>query len=139
MNEAPEEPTGIEARSKAEFDASVGGLNAHVRSRLTQARFAAIEELERKRRSRWRSWWMPAAGFVTAAVIVASISMPGMNRSMNRTDGAAVQFADDDMPMVLEDNIEMLEDLEFYAWLDDEALAEHAAPSISPASEPARS
>lgn len=124
MNEAPEDPSGIEARSKAEFDASVGELNASVRSRLTQARFAAVEELERGRRSRWQSWWLPA-GFVATALIVALVVVPGVNR----TESPSVQLADDDMPLVLEDNIEMLEDLEFYAWLDEEALDESAAPS----------
>lgn len=134
---APEAPSGLEARSKAVFDASVDGLNANVRSRLTQARFAAVGELERKTRPRWLRVWMPVAGLVTAALVVALIVVPGMNRTGH--SGATV--ADDDIPLLLEDNIEMIEDMEFYAWLDDQSLDDDGAtqPAVAQPDEPARS
>ena len=137
-NEEPEVPTGLEVRSKAAFDASVSELNASVRSRLTQARFAAVAELEHRSRSRWQRFWMPAAGLAATALIVALVVVP----QLNRADRSAATLADDDIPILLDtDNIEMIEDMEFYAWLDDESLDEDGAaePAGSPSGEPARS
>lgn len=120
----------LEARSKAAFDASVSDLDANVRSRLTQARFAAVAELEQKGssplRQRLKQLWVPAAGLVATSLIVALVIMPG---TKTRSD---VALADVDIPLLLEpDNVEMLEDMEFYSWLDDEAFDDGAAPPRS--------
>ena len=130
-NQEPEIPgSGIEARSKAAFDASVEELNAGVRSRLTQARFAAVAEAENGKRPLWQRMLVPITGLATAAILIAVLIVPGMTRH-GRT-GAAL--ADDDIPLLLDsDNVEMIEDMEFYAWLDEDGADE--ARDAKPASE----
>lgn len=124
---APDDPTAnreFEARTKQVFDASIEQMDARTRSRLTQARHAAVAQLEIRNGARTRYWtrryWMPAAGLVVATVFVIVVMMP---RMAAREPAATATLADDDMPLLLDsDNVEMLEDMEFYAWLDDAAL-----------------
>jgi negative regulator of sigma E activity len=98
--------------ARAAFDASVDELDAATLSKLNRSRQRALEQLGRPRRL-W-SAWAPATG-VAAAVTIAVImvqSPVGMN-------GDEVPAALADMDILLgEDSIEMLEDLEFYSWLD---------------------
>jgi len=135
-NQEPEVPSGIEARSKAAFDASVDEMNASVRSRLTQARFAAVAELERRKQSRWQRVLAPAAGLAAVAIVAALVVGPLIHR--NGSTGATL--ADEDMPILLDtDNMEMIENMEFYAWLDDDSLDDGSAPQAIEPGEPARS
>ena len=123
---APDDPANreFEARTKQVFDESVGRIDARTRSRLTQARHAAVAQLEAHTGAQARYWtrryWMPAAGLATAALLAVVVMMP---RTMTREPAVVATLADDDMPLLLEsDNVAMLEDMEFYAWLDDAAL-----------------
>ncbi len=98
--------------ARATFDASVEELDAATLSKLNRGRQRALEELGRPRRT-W-STWAPATG-VAAAVTIAVI----VAQSPVGTDGGEVSAALADMDILLsEDSIEMLEDLEFYSWLD---------------------
>ncbi len=60
----------FETRSRALFQDSVEGLDMRIRSRLTQARSAALEAAQ-QRRSWWSGWkvWTPAAGVTAAAIL----------------------------------------------------------------------
>ncbi len=100
------------ARAKQLFDESVAGLDAETRSRLNRARQAALEEL-RSDRSVWVQW-APAAGVATAA-IVAVVLWTGIPS----VDELAAEASAADFEILLtEDSFEMLEDLEFYSWID---------------------
>ncbi len=100
------------SEAKAAFDASVDALDAATLSKLNQGRQRALAEIERTRR-RW-SIWAPASG-VAAAVLVAVM----IAQSPVTIDEAELPAAAADMEILLgEDSIEMLEDLEFYSWLD---------------------
>ncbi len=62
----------FEQRAGAVLNESVTRVNANVRSRLNQARHAALEEIASNRHSFWRApLLMPATGAVAAAVLVA--------------------------------------------------------------------
>ena len=104
-------------RAKELFDASVEQLDGATLSRLNQGRHAALAELHGARhRAQWLRW-VPATGVAAAAVVTVMI--------MNGPDGVVVP-ADSDTPvtvtdfeMLLDDeNLEMLEELEFYSWLE---------------------
>ena len=98
-------------QAKAGFDESVEQLDAATLSRLNRARHAALAEIQQPTRQ-W-SRWLPASG-VAAAVLVAVIVMQNP-AGLDEPLPAAVA----DMEILLgEDSIEMLEDLEFYAWID---------------------
>jgi negative regulator of sigma E activity len=105
----------LEQRAKALFDASVERLDARTRSRLTQARAAAAAEAER---AHTRPKWLapaPTAGLAAAVVLAITIGL------WPRAPGPAeAPLALDDFDIVADaENIEMLKDVEFYAWLDD--------------------
>lgn len=111
----------FEKRSKRAFDESVAGLNGNIRSRLTQARHAALAQMPAARERDSRRFWIPAAGFGAAALIAAVAIVPGISteRALPETFAAA-----DDMALLLNnDDLEMIEDLEFYAWLDGDSQA----------------
>lgn len=135
-DQEPEIPSEIEARSKAAFDASVDEVNARVRSRLTQARFAAVAELERRKRSLWQRILVPATGLAAVAIVAALVVGP----LIHRTGSTGATLADEDMPILLDtDNMEMIENMEFYAWLDDDTLDDGTAQQAAQPGEPARS
>jgi len=65
----------IELRAREALEASVEHLDAHVRSRLTQARHAALDELQR--RARGPAWLIaPAAGLAAAAFMAVVLWAP---------------------------------------------------------------
>ncbi len=133
----------LEARAKRTFDDSVDDIDASIRSRLTQARYAALAHAENGTAvsTGFRRYWLPAAGLAVATLIAALFVLPRVNGS---APGAPATFAED-MPMLLEpDSMELVEDLEFYASLGDDALDSNAPvndaddPSLTIA-DPARS
>jgi hypothetical protein len=79
--------TDFERRLQALLEESVQGVGGHARSRLTQARHAALAEAARgghwrlpRRALAWtryqRLFWMPAAGAMATAVLVAFVLWP---------------------------------------------------------------
>jgi hypothetical protein len=66
-----QEDNAFEMRSRALFHDSVDGLDMRIRSRLTQARSAALEAASSNRRPWVFSWkiWTPAFGVTAAAIL----------------------------------------------------------------------
>ena len=104
-------------RAKTLFDDSVGELDAERLSKLNQARQRALEELDRG--PAFGSWkrLLPAGGVAAAVVLAALIVL--------RTDEVAIDVpmaptaAETDFELLIdEDSFEMLEDLEFYSWME---------------------
>ena len=94
--------------AKALFDTSVDELDAATLSALNRRRQAALEA-GRGRRAQWRRW-APAAGVTAAVVVAVMLALP-------RTDVVESVPASDMDILLGEESIEMLEDLEFYAWM----------------------
>ncbi|HEY5808179.1 MAG TPA: hypothetical protein VIT67_09445, partial [Povalibacter sp.] len=92
-------------------------LNGNIRSRLTQVRHQALEEADASR-SR-RRFWIPAAGLTAAALMATIVVMPYIKKERS---GLPESFAAaDDMAMLLNsDELELIEDMDFYAWMDGE-------------------
>ena len=109
--------------AKALFDESVERLDGETRSRLNRSRHAALAELERGGPA-WAKW-VPATGVAAAAVMALPICTGGP-----QTDDLGPPAVASDMEILLtEDSLEMLEDLEFYSWIDlDEETNESAEP-----------
>jgi hypothetical protein len=62
----------FEKTAQAHLEEGVTRVSARVRSRLNQARHAALEEIATRRKPFWRNpAWMPAGGGVAAAALVA--------------------------------------------------------------------
>jgi len=84
MNAGTEEKeplTEFERNARTVLEESVRRIDARTRSRLNQARHAAVEAAATPRRAFWRSFIvMPAAGAAAAAVLVAIVLWPGEPR-----------------------------------------------------------
>lgn len=126
MSERPQ--ASLEERSRTLFHDSVEGLDFAMRSRLTQARAAAIEAASRRPGSwiaRMRSW-TPAAGVTAAAALGVALWMgsPLSHQAVTVTDG---QPNLEDLDIVASsdgnaDTMDMLQDdVEFYDWADRDA------------------
>lgn len=65
------ERSKLEQRTRELLDESAEALDGHIRSRLTQARQAALAEPQRSSGPRSRTWWIfaPVGGLVAAAVL----------------------------------------------------------------------
>ena len=113
MNKRPDrDEDAFAENAKARFDESVARIDGATQSRLTQARHKALAELAAPRPA-WVQW-APAAGVATAAVVAVVVWSGGPG-----IDELAAPDAVADMEILLtEDSLEMLEDLEFYSWID---------------------
>jgi negative regulator of sigma E activity len=109
--------SGFERRTKRAFDDSVAALDAATRSRLTQARHRALEELSSRHDRGWRSSLLPF-GIAAATALVAWLVV-----WQPPTNPEAVQTAQlGDLEILLgEEDLEMLdEEIEFYGWLEEQ-------------------
>ncbi len=105
----------LEENAKALFDDSVARLDAATLSKLNQGRQAALAELADESLAKQWVRWMPATGVATAALVAIVVL-----RGPSQID---VPFASDptinDFEILIgEDALEMIEDLEFYSWID---------------------
>ncbi len=115
----------FERSTKRAFDDSVAALDAATRSRLTQARHRALDELSSQRDRGWRSALLPA-GAVAATALVAMLVVwqPPVDSGAVQTESLS------DLEILLgEEDLEMLdEELEFYGWLEEQP--EFASDSV---------
>ncbi len=105
------EPT--ENKAKELFDDSVERLDAATLSRLNQGRHAALDALRGSRSVGEWGRWVPATGVAAAALVTVMVM-----RGPDAVDLPSASVTD--FEILLEgESLEMLEDLEFYSWLDD--------------------
>jgi hypothetical protein len=122
VNTEPQlKPTVLEERTRALFDESVEQLDGRTRSKLTQARHVAVEELRQQRAQPWRRTlsqaWLPLSGAAAAAVLAVWMTMSPIGQD-TLNNGIARDVPLDDLELVAgQANIELLEDVEFYAWI----------------------
>jgi uncharacterized glyoxalase superfamily metalloenzyme YdcJ len=102
------------SKAKEVFDESVQGLDAAARSRLNRARHEALAHAgSGVSHSQWLRWG-PATG-VAAAAVVAVVVLTGRPPIDELTPPATVS----DFEILLDqESFEMLEELEFYSWMD---------------------
>ena len=104
----------IKDKARSVFDQSVARIDGATRSRLTQARHAAVAEL---RRPAFRpASWLPAAAAAAAAVLAVMLwTQPGPGSVPAPVLAAAP--VDDFEWITLGEDLDLLdEDVEFYAW-----------------------
>jgi hypothetical protein len=110
----------FEARTRALFDDSLEQLDGRTRSRLTQARHAALEELRAQRRNPWRRAWLPLGGATVAAVLAVWITV-GQLGTATGPEGTALPLEDFDV-VAEAPSLDLLEDVEFYTWIAREPI-----------------
>lgn len=99
-------------QAKSLFDSSVERLDAAALSRLNQARNKALESATNNRRGVHWLRWMPATGVAAAALVTVMVM-----RGPNGVDPSPLTASDFEM-LLEEESLELLEDLEFYSWLE---------------------
>lgn len=125
--------TEFEQRTRALLEGSVGALSARTRSRLTRARYAALEQHQAAPYAAWWRRWLPA-GAVSAAVLAVLLlvgqhlapkpqlaSVAGGDDLELLADGDALALAQD-LPTQEADF-----DYEFYDWAVTAAQDEGSA------------
>ncbi|HYB65871.1 MAG TPA: hypothetical protein VEC59_11505 [Steroidobacteraceae bacterium] len=121
MSRADESLTQFERDARVVLDESVRRIDGRTRSRLNQARHAALAATGTRRRAWWGSFTlMPAAGAVAAALLVAVVLW---HREPAGTPpvalGAPHAAAVEDMDLLTDnDSIDLIEgwDGSFYEW-----------------------
>ncbi len=104
-------------RAAALFDNSVQTLDGQSRSRLNRARQNALSQTSRKTP---RSYWLPAMASVAVAAIAGTMLWSADDLDTDYVPPAVTA----DFEILLDtDSLELLEDLEFYSWLDETAIS----------------
>ena len=110
--------SNFELRAKRTFDDSVAALDAATRSKLTQARYRALEEQASARDRGFRSTLLPA-GTVAATALVALLVVWQLPRGGD--DGLQAPQVGDLEILLGEEDLKMLdEEIEFYGWLEEQ-------------------
>jgi hypothetical protein len=107
--------SAFERETKRAFDESVAGLDAATRSRLTRARYRALEELKPRRSRAWGFTLVPAGTLAAVALVAWFVQQPPV------VDGLQDESLGDLEILLAEEDLEMLdEDLDFYGWLEEQ-------------------
>ena len=120
----------FEKRTRELLEESVQRVDGRIRSRLNQARHAALEEATRRRPSMWRRFMlMPAAGAVAAAVLVAFVLWPHSHVGDSESGGRA---GVEDLDLIADsDALDLVSDEsdtgQFYEWAVDQADSNEAS------------
>ncbi|HSG59359.1 MAG TPA: hypothetical protein VLA06_07500 [Woeseiaceae bacterium] len=111
MSKEPTNKDPFADRTRELFHESVDRLDGATLSRLNQGRQRALAELDRAApHGQWLRW-VPVTGVAVAALVaVMVVNQPGqVDEPMTPTD----------FEMLIEhEELELLEDLEFYTWLE---------------------
>ena len=115
MNKDDELDPATVRRVRAQLDQGAQRLNVYTAQKLAQARTAAVNG-ERVPRTA-RSWWLPALGAGVAAALVVVVTL----QVVRAPDTVVADAAAFDLELLTShDDLELYQELEFYAWLDDE-------------------
>jgi hypothetical protein len=101
-------------RAKQLFDESVQDIDAQSQSRLNRGRQKALSEMGRHPAMGAFGIWAPATGIAAAAVIAVTL----WTGNRQAIDVAPPSTATDFEILLNVDSLEMLEELEFYSWMD---------------------
>lgn len=110
----PPEDAQLVAGIRQRLDQSCNALDGHTLSRLNRIRHAA---LERKQARKSRTLLLPFGGFVTACVLVLSVTLfrPGAVPEIDAPAGASA--LEDLEILTATEGLDFYEDYEFYQWL----------------------
>jgi hypothetical protein len=125
----------FEKRTRELLEDSVQRVDGRIRSRLNQARHAAVEEATRRRPSPslWQRFTlMPAAGAVAAALLVAFFLLPHSHSGDSVTAESSGRAGVEDLDLLADsDALDLVSDEtdtgQFYEWAVDQADSNEAS------------
>lgn len=106
------------ARARELLDESAASLDAATASRLNRARQRALEQRTRTT----RPWWLPAGAATAASLLLAVVVANHLSVPVTApSPPEVVAGSGDDAELIAaDDDLDLAQDLEFYAWLDAE-------------------
>ncbi len=114
----------LERRLRADLKSLVDSTDPVLRDRLQSAAAAAARQARPVRHYRTRMAWAVGIGAAAAGVLVLTIWLPGAAPEQPRPPVA------DDLALLLNvDNLDLLEQMEFYRWLDREPALLEGVPA----------
>ena len=118
-NDKPQEHPGaneaFEKRAREVLRASVDDVLPEVAERLVAMRRAAVQELEERSSSQWQTPWFWAPAGATAMVVLT------LGLFLYTGNTPVPMFDDlDEAQLAAAQDIELLEELEFLAWMEEE-------------------
>ena len=119
----------FEQRVKADLRRIVADTSPEVRARISEMAAAAMRE-RRRPASRLRSVLIPLGGVAAIAVVV--ITMQVLKSPPGAIEKPPPISADDVALLLNVDNLDLLEQMEFYLWLDREPGVLDAAGAKAP-------
>lgn len=114
MGQETNEGSPFEKRTREVLEESTSRLDGRTLSRLTQARHAALDQLQRPARAGWRMLVPAGAAAATVLAVVLVVKQPATVpfASISSPIEDMELLADGDAPDFVDD----VEDLEFYEW-----------------------
>ncbi len=118
-NDKPQEHPGaneaFEKRAREVLRASVDDVLPEVAERLVAMRRAAVQELEERSSSQWQTPWFWAPAGATAIVVLT------LGLFLYTGNTPVPMFDDlDEAQLAAAQDMELLEELEFLAWMEEE-------------------
>jgi hypothetical protein len=108
----------FEQRSRAMLQRSVAGASPQLRARIARVRQQALDEAHGD--ERMHAAWLPAAALGTLAAIAIVVQMAPMEPEIAAQGAMAAVTAADTALLLNADNLDLLERMEFYLWLESE-------------------
>ncbi len=116
MTKRDDRQRNLETRLRARLATEVDDIDDETLRRLRSARRAALDQLDEPEGR--AGYWLPA-GALAATVAVVAVVLVGRQGEV-APPGDLVAVADDLEIMVAGEDLELIEDLEFFEWLEPE-------------------
>lgn len=118
-----DEPRWLEA-VREQLDTDAAGYDAATLSRLNRARQAALDAGLRPRRRPWWHWSLVAVATSAAVVLAVALTLRTPEAGKPPVAPVALEQSEvDDLELLAAgEDLELIENLEFYAWLEQQSL-----------------
>lgn len=105
---------------RRQLDEDAGHIDAATLSRLNRARQQALDAGLRAPRAGWRQWSLGLATVAAAALLALT---PMLRVPQAPLPAPAIDSGADDLELLAAgEDLELIENLEFYAWLEQQSL-----------------
>ena len=118
-----DEPRWLEA-VRDQLDTDAAGYDAATLSRLNRARQAALDAGLRRQRRPWWHWSLVAVATSAAVVLAMALTLRTPDTGAPPVAPVALEQSEvDDLELLAAgEDLELIENLEFYAWLEQQSL-----------------
>ncbi len=114
MTKRDDRQRDLETRLRARLAREADDIDVDTLRRLRSARHAALDQLDEP--AGRVGYWLPA-GAMAAAVALVAVVLVGRQDGVPPPPGELIAVADDLEIMVAGEDLELIEDLEFFEWL----------------------